>query len=177
MTLRLLIEHLLRFERRVRHIYLALSERSEFPAEVRAFWKDMAGEENHHRAYLEQTAGLLNFMEATLAIPEEALARVDERINAAEAAVQQPDLSVDGALRQTLMLESSELGQLENTWLRGFHPSVESLLHAKMPQEEGHVRRLLEATYAFSTDKELHKQAEEIWSTYQQSQAGGAKEV
>lgn len=177
MILSLFIDHLLRFERRMRHIYLTLSERSAFPDEVRAFWKDLAEDENQHRAYLEQTAGLLNFQEATPAVLEELLARVDETIAAAEAAVQRPDLTLDDALRQALLLENSELHQLDHIWLEGFHPSVESLLHAKMPQEAAHVRRLYDAAYAFSTDRELHKQADAMWSTYQQYQAGGLKEV
>ena len=176
MSIRLLIDRLLRFERRIRRIYLTLSDRSEFPAKVRAFWKNLAEEENQHRAFLEQTAGLLNFMASPPAIPEAALTSMDEKIAAVEAAVQQSDLSIDDALRQALILEDAELRQLDNNWLKGFHPSAGALLHARMPREETHLRRLYEAISAFSTDKALHKQAEAMWSTYQQQQADSARE-
>lgn len=177
MDIRLLIDRLLTFERRIRRIYLTLNERSAFPAALRAFWKDMAEEENQHRAFLEQTVGLLNFMPSPPAIPEAAFTSMEEKIAAAEAAVQQSDLHIDDALRQALLLENSELRQLDDTWLQGFHPSITSLLHAKMPQEEAHLRRLYEATYAFSNDAALHEQAEAMWATYQKQQAGDSKAV
>jgi hypothetical protein len=37
MKLYQLIDHLLRCERRIRHVYLTLSERADFPSEMRAF--------------------------------------------------------------------------------------------------------------------------------------------
>lgn len=170
MDIRLLIDRLLTFERRIRRIYLTLNERAAFPAGLRAVWKDMAEEENLHRAFLEQTAGLLNFMQSPPTIPEAVFARMDEKIAAAEAAVQRSDLNIDDALRQALLLEGSELRQLDDAWLRGFHPSIMSLLHAKMPREAAHLRRLCEATYAFSTDAALREQAEAMWATYRQQQ-------
>ena len=88
MPIHQLIDRLLKFERRIRHVYQSLSERSEFPARVRAFWQDMAEEENRHRGYLEQTAGLLNFMQSPPSISEAALTSIDEMIAVAEAAVQ-----------------------------------------------------------------------------------------
>lgn len=171
------IDRLLKFERRIRHIYQTLSERSAFPAKVRAFWKDMADEENCHRAFLEQTAGLLNFIQSLPSIPEAALNRIDNTIAEAEVTVQRSDLNLDDALRQALILEGSELRQLDDSWLEGFHPSMTSLLHAKMPQEAAHLRRLYEAVHAFSTDTTLHQQAKAMWRTFQEQEADGAKEV
>lgn len=175
MIARLLIDRLLRFERRIRRIYLTLSERSEFPAEVCAFWKDMAEEENRHRAFLEQTAGLLNFMQTPPSIPEAVFTRIEEKIAMAEAAVQQADLSLDDALRQAIILEGSELRQLDSAWLEEFHPSAESLLHARIPEEGVHLRRLYEAVFTFSSDEGLREQAEVMWTTYRQQQADGGR--
>ena len=62
MLLQQLIERLLRCERRICRVYLALSERVEFPPVMCACWRDMAADENAHRTYLEHTAGLLNFV-------------------------------------------------------------------------------------------------------------------
>lgn len=167
----LLIDRLLKFERRIRDIYLTLSKRSEFSAEVRTFWKEMADEENHHRAFFEQTAGLLNFMQTPPSVAEAVFTRIDEKITAAEAAVQQADLSLDDALRHAIVLEDSELRQLDSAWLEEFHPSAESLLHARIPGEKEHLRRLYEAILAFSSDEALHQQAEALLTTYRRFQA------
>lgn len=172
-----LIDRLLTFERRIRRVYQTLSERSVFPAEVRAFWQEMADEENQHRAFLEQTAGLLNFIQSPPSMPEATLNRIDETIAEAEATVQRSDLNLDDALRHALILEGSELRQLDNSWLEGFHPSMTSLRHAKMPHEAAHLRRLYEAVHAFSTDTTLHKQAKAMWSTFQEQEADGTKEA
>jgi hypothetical protein len=61
------------------------------------------------------------------------LASVEAKIVAAETAVQQPHLSADGALRQALRLEDSELYELEEAWCQGFHPSLESDITRQIP--------------------------------------------
>jgi hypothetical protein len=65
------------------------------------------------------------------------------------------------------MLEASELRQMDDAWFQGFQPPVESLLHAKIPREEEHLRRLLDAVYALSTDVALHQQAKALCSASQ----------
>lgn len=142
---RLFIESLLKIERRVCHLYRRLSERVEFPVELQAFWRDIAEEENNHRAFLEQTTGLLNFMESAPEELETTFAEVAAKIAAAQATAQKPDLSIDEALRQTLALESSELRHLDVRWIQGFRPSLESLLHAKPSPLEAYLHRLDDA--------------------------------
>jgi hypothetical protein len=44
-----------------------------------------------------------------------------------------------------------------------------------MPEEEGHIRRLVEAVHTFSTDKALQDQAAQLWVMYQQQRMGLAK--
>ena len=168
MFLHEIIDHLLRCERRIRGIYQTLAERSEYNIEVRAFWQDMAKDENNHRAFLEGTAGLLNFMESPPEMVEMALANVEAQLVAAETAVKQDDLSLDDALLQALCIENSELRSLDEAWLEGFRPSLTSLMHAQFPDEEAHIRHLVDAVERFSTDETLQELAKLLWSTYQQ---------
>jgi hypothetical protein len=176
MDLRLIIDHLLKCERRIRAIYLTLSQRPDFSAEARDFWSGMAEDENHHREFYEQTAGLLNFVKTPFPLGDAAFRRVEQTIADAESAIRQPGFGMDDALRLALTLESSELQLLEKKWLEGLDPSVHVLRHDQIPQEEDHLKRLLNATHRFSTDEELHMQADEMWAVYQLSQVDGETE-
>jgi len=135
----------------------------------------MAEDERHHLAILERSAGLLDVMDAPPEVPEEVLVGVATKLVAAEAAVQRPDLSSDEALRQALILESSELNSLDEAWFGGFRPTLGSLLQAMAPEEEVHIRRLVEAAQAFSADTALHAQATAVWVAYQQQRSGHGK--
>ena len=171
MFLHELIDRLLRCERRIHHIYEALGERDGYCAEMRAFWQEMAEDENSHREFLERTAGLLNFMESPPDMVETALANVEAKLIAAETAVKQPDLSPDNALRHALHIENSELRSINEGWIEGFRPSLTLLMHAQFPDEEAHLRRLVDAVERFSTDAALHERAELLWVTYQQQKS------
>ena len=172
MSPRLLLDRLIDFERRARRLYLALGDRAEFPAELRFFWNCMAEDERHHLAILERSAGLLDLMESPPTVSEDTLAAVEAKVATAEAAVRRPELSADEALRQALSLEGSELNSLDEAWFQGFRPTLGSLLQAMAPEEEVHLRRLVEAAQAFSVDKALHNQATAVWAAYQQQRAG-----
>jgi hypothetical protein len=117
----------------------------------------MAEDERHHLAILERSAGLLDVMDAPPEVPEEVLVGVATKLVAAEAAVQRPDLSSDEA------------------WFGGFRPTLGSLLQAMAPEEEVHIRRLVEAAQAFSADTALHAQATAVWVAYQQQRSGHGK--
>jgi glutamate dehydrogenase/leucine dehydrogenase/rubrerythrin len=174
MTPRGVLERLVDFERRARQLYLALGDRTTFPAEVRFFWNCMAEDERHHIAILERSAGLLDLMEFPPQVSEATLATVDAKVAAAEAAVEQADLSSDEAFAQALILESSELNGLSEAWMQGFRPTLSSLLQVMAPEEEEHIRRLVEAIQTFSTDQTLHQQAAGLWATYQPSPSRSA---
>ena len=58
-----LLEQLLALEQRVRHLYVLLSQRQQFPAELRAVWKAMAEDETHHIVALERSAHLFSVMD------------------------------------------------------------------------------------------------------------------
>ena len=60
----ILLEQLIDFERRVRRLYLAYGNRSEFPAEIRFFWNNMAEDERAHAAILQRSAGFLDLIES-----------------------------------------------------------------------------------------------------------------
>lgn len=176
MSLRGLLERLVDFERRVRRMYLKLGDRAGFPAEVRFFWNCMAEDERHHVAILERSAGLLDLRELPPQISEETLAVVEAKVAAAEAAVERSELSSDAALGQAIILEGSELNRLDEEWFRGFRPTLGALLQAMAPEEEVHIRRLVEAVHAFSSDKTLQQQAAALWSAYQQQKQGHSVE-
>jgi len=175
-NLRISIERLLKIERRVRDVYLALGERPEFPTELRTVWHDMAKEEEHHGIFLARSAGLLNFVDSPLEIPEATLVEVEVQVTAAEAAARQVALNIDEACRQALILEDAARRSLVDTWVQGFSPSLESLLHATKPEKEACLRRLIEAVQIFSTNQALRNQAAVVWSTYQHQKPGRGKE-
>jgi glutamate dehydrogenase (NAD(P)+) len=168
MTPRGLLEHLVDFERRIRRVYLTLGDRVSFPAEVRFLWNSMAEDERHHLAILERSSGLLDLMELPPQVSERTRSTLEAKVAAAEAAVARPELSSDEAFTQALILEGSELNSLDEAWFGGFRPTLGSLLQAMWPEEEVHIRRLVEAVQTFSTDATLQQQAAALWSAYRQ---------
>ncbi|MEW6297727.1 MAG: hypothetical protein AB1671_08305 [Thermodesulfobacteriota bacterium] len=175
MNLYWLIDRLINYERRVLQVYRALSEREDMPPPARSFWHKMAEDECHHLAVIEHSSGLLNFMASPPVASETVFAAIEATITEAEAAVQQPALSIDHALAYALLLEGSELNSLQHAWLRGFRPPLETLMHAQLPEEEAHLQRLVNAVHTFSTDPALRQQATALWATYQQQKAGDAR--
>jgi hypothetical protein len=175
MSPRGLLERLAECERRVRRLYLNLGDRTTFPAEVRFFWNCMAEDERHHLAILERSAGLLDLMESPPQVNDAQLSTVEATVAAAETVVERPEVGSDDAFRQALVLEGSELNRLDEEWFRGFRPTLSILLQAMTPEEEIHIRRLVEAVHAFSRDKALQQQAATLWITYQQQQSGASK--
>jgi hypothetical protein len=174
MTPRGLFERLIDFERRVRHLYQRWGNQKDLPAELCFFWNCMAEDERHHVAILERSASLLDLMELPPQITEETLTAIQEKIKAAETAAQQEPLSSDEALRHALILEGSELNRMDEAWFRAFRPTLTTLLQAMMPEEEVHLRRLVEAVHMFSTNDALQEQATALWSAYQKQQLGAA---
>ncbi|HJY82405.1 MAG TPA: hypothetical protein VKK81_15160 [Candidatus Binatia bacterium] len=167
-----LLERLVDCERRVRRMYLTLGDRTGFAAEVRYFWHAMAEEERHHVAILERSGGVLDLLELPPQMSEATLAAVEAQIAAAEAVVAQPEVSNDAALSQALILEGSELNRLDEEWFCAFRPTLGALLQAMVPEEEGHIRRLVEAVHMFGNDKALQQQAAALWATYQHQRLG-----
>jgi hypothetical protein len=167
MNPRVLFERLADFERRVRHLYLGLGDRVTFPAEIRFFWNCMAEDEQHHLAILERSVGLLDLMAAPPHVDAAQLDRVEATVRAAEATLSHPEVSSDDAFRQALLVEGSELNRLDAAWFAGFAPPLRVLLQAMTPEEDIHLRRLVEAVHAYSKDKALHQQATMLWMTYQ----------
>jgi hypothetical protein len=108
-------------------------------------------------------------------VSEARLNSVEATVAAAETAIGQPEVSGDEAFRQALLLEGSELNSLDTAWFEGFRPTLSTLLQAMTPEEEIHVRRLVEAVHAFSTDKALQQQAATLWTTYQHQHSGTCK--
>lgn len=174
MTPRGLFERLIDFERRVRHLYQRWGNQKGFPAELCFFWNCMAEDERHHIAILERSAALLDLMELPPEITEKALTTIQERIKAAETAAQQETLSSDEAFQHALLIEGSELNRMDEAWFRSFRPTLTTLLQAMMPEEEVHLRRLVEAVHTFSNDDALQEQATELWRTYQKQHIGTA---
>jgi rubrerythrin len=163
----LLLDRLADFEHRVSRVYLTLSARRDFPPPVRAFWTRMAEDERDHAALLERFPALLEVRDSPPETSENALAILQAKLVAAEAAVRQSDLHSDEAFRLMLMLEDAQLNSLDETWFQGFRPTRGSLLQALLPEEEGHIRRVVDAVQAFSTDDALQREAAALWSTYE----------
>ena len=170
MTPRSLFERLIDFERRVLQLYRQWGNTKEFSAEMRFFWNCMAEDEQHHIAILERSVSLLDMIDEPPHISEESLSTVAEKIAAAETEAQQKTLSSDEALGHALQLEGSELNRLDEAWFRAFRPTLTTLLQAMMPEEEIHLRRLVEIVHELSVDKALQEQATALWSAYQRQQ-------
>lgn len=163
-----LLERLVDFERRIRRVYLMLGDRTAFPAEARFFWNSMAEDERHHLAILERSVGLLDLMELPPQVSERTLSAIEAKVVAAEVAVERSELSNDEAFTHALILEGSELNSLDEAWFGGFRPTLGALLHVMWPEEEVHIRRLVEAVQTFSTDATLQQQAAVLWSAFNQ---------
>jgi rubrerythrin len=162
-----LLGRLIRLEKHVEKLYVAFGDLSAAPAEVRFFWNNMATDEAHHAAILQRTAGLLDLLVLPPQASAEVLDRLEAKINALENAAHQQQLSMDDAFRAALELEGSELNNLTVAWVRGLRPEVAALLEALLPEEEDHLRRLVEVTHTFSRDPALHQQADDLWCLIQ----------
>lgn len=165
-----LLEQLLTLEQRVRHVYVRLSQRPQFPDDLRAVWKALAEDETHHIVALERSAHLFSVMDSPPSIPEHVLTNIETMIAAAEAAAQQPTLTSDAAFRHALQIEGSELNHLDDAWMHGFRSTTNVLLQALAPKTQEHIRRLVDAVHRFSTDTTLLAEAEAMWTQYDQSQ-------
>jgi hypothetical protein len=135
----------------------------------------MAEDERHHVAILERSAGLVDLLDQPPQIAEDTLTEVEAKVHAAEAAVGRSDVSGDDAFSQALILEGSELNNLDAAWFGGFRPTLGSLMQAMAPEEEVHIRRLVEAVQSFSADKALQERAAALWTGYQQRHGGYAR--
>lgn len=162
-----LLDRLADFERRVCQVYEVLGERLDFPSAVRFFWTCMAQDERCHAAILKGSPLTLTVTESLPEASENAIAILEAKVEAAEAAVRGSDLSSDEAFHLTLMLEDAELHTLDEMWFRGLRPALGSLLETMLPEAEVHVRRVVEAIQTCSTDRTLLRHAAALWSTYE----------
>lgn len=151
----------------MRDIYRILGDRLQYSPALRSFWQAMAEDETHHIVTLERSAHVCDVMEYPPSIPDDVLARLEAVVASAEAAVQNPSLTEDEALRQALHLEGSELNRLEDAWLQGFRVTTSLLLRALAPEMPSHIRHLVDAVHSSSADPTLHAQADALWATYQ----------
>ena len=170
-----LLERLIDLERRVYRIYCTLGDYTTFQAGTRFFWKCMAEDEQRHLAVLQRSTQLLDLVESAPSVPEEILTDVEAKIEAAEIAVQSSDIPLDDAFHHALVLESSELNRLDETWFQGFEPAVGEVLRLLAPGEDEHLRRLVEAVQASSDEKALHDQATQIWIAHHQRRSDAAE--
>jgi hypothetical protein len=161
-----LLEQLLALEKRVRQVYVVLSQRQQFPAELRAVWQALAEDETHHIVALERSAYLFSIMDSPPAVTDQTLADVETAVGTAEATVQQPNLSSDDAFRQALTLEGSELNRIDTVWIHSFRPTTSLLLEALTPATQPHLRRLVDAIHRFSTKPTLHEEADALLAQY-----------
>ena len=159
-----LLEQLLAWERRVRQLYTLLSQQHQFPADLRAVWKALADDETGHIVALERSAHLFSVMDAPPEIPDPTLAAVEATIVAAETAVQQPSLTSDEAFRHALSIEGSEFNRIDEAWFHGFRSTTSLLLHTQLPDDQQHIRRLIDAVHQFSSDNLLAAQADTLWA-------------
>ena len=166
-----LLERLIELERRVHRIYCALGDCPTFQAGVRFLWKCLAEDERRHLATLQRSEQLLNLAQAPPAIAEEVFIDVTAKLEAAEHAVQQSELTLDEAFQHALNLEGSELNRLDESWFGSFPPAVRDVLGLLAPTEDEHLRRLVEAVQTSSQDRGLHDQATQLWIDHQRRQA------
>jgi hypothetical protein len=157
------LNQLLDYERRVGRLYFTLGLRSSFSADFRSFWHHMAEDERHHATVLERSRSLIPLQQEAPQALAPMFHAIEQQLTAAEEAVDHIDLSANEALRYALLLESSELNQLETSWRHTFPPSLSTVLTLLSPEDNLHLRRLVEAVHAFSTDKLLQEQATALW--------------
>ena len=118
---------------------------------------------------LERSRHLIDPQETVPQAPGTVFREVDLQVTAAEEAGGSTDVSADDALRHAMLLESSELNRLDESWLHTFPPPLGALLTLPTPEDNLHLRRLVEAVHAFGTDKALHEQATSLWVKYQRT--------
>jgi hypothetical protein len=171
MTTEEFFQRLLDYERRVGSLYLALGNRATFSGELRAFWHRMAEDERHHVLVLQRSTTVQDLRESTPVGSDDLFYEIDQQLAAAEAVLGQIDIGVDEALRHAVLLESSELNRLSDAWFHSFPPALRTLLTALMPEDNVHLRHLLEAVHAFSSNKALQEQAISLWVKYQRIKA------
>ena len=102
---------------------------------------------------------------------EDLFYEIEQQLAAAEAVLGQIDIGVDAALRHAVCLERSELNRLSDAWFHSFPPALRTVLTALMPEDNVHLRHLLEAVHAFSSNKALQEQAVSLWLKYQRIKA------
>jgi hypothetical protein len=171
MTTQEFFRRLLDYERRVASLYLVFGNRSTFSRELRTFWHRMAEDERRHVLVLQRSTTVQDLQESTPAGSDDLFYEIDQQLAAAEAVLGQKDIGVDEALRHAVLLESSELNRLSDAWFHSFPPALRTLLTALLPEDNVHLRHLLEAVHAFSSDKALREQAISLWVKYQRIKA------
>jgi rubrerythrin len=162
-----LLDRLVDFEQRASRVYLTLSGRLDFSPHLQAFWKRLAEDEREHADIMGRSLTQLEVRECSPATSENALTILEAKVGAAEATVRQSGLGSDEAFRLTLMLEEAELNSLDEAWFQGFYSTRGSLLQVMLPEEESHIRHVVDAVRAFSTDERLQRQVAALWSTYE----------
>ncbi len=161
------VDRLIAIERRVCRVYQKWTANDTFSADLRSFFRAMAEEEKQHLAILERSAGLLNLAAAPPHSATAQMEKVEAQISMAERVGDKPDSAADEVLGHSLALESSELNQLDNAWLKGFQPDLANLQQAWLPAHEEHIRRLSDAICRFTANENLHKEAAALLSEYE----------
>lgn len=161
------VDSLLSLERRVCRVYQGWAANENLSAGLRSFFKVMADEEKQHLAILEHSAGLLNFAAAPPPDAAAQIAAIEAHVSMAERAKDKPDVGVEEALGHALALESSELNQLDDAWLRGFNPDLGKLRQAWTPAHQEHIQRLCRAVDEFTANDNLRREAAELLSLYE----------
>jgi hypothetical protein len=131
----------------------------------------MAEDERRHVLGLERSTTVQDLQEFTPGGSQDLFYEIDQQLAAAEAVLGQIDIGVDEALRNAVRLESSELNRLSDAWFHSFPPALRTVLTALLPEDNVHLRHLLEAVHAFSSDKALQEEAIALWVKYQQIKA------
>ena len=171
MTTQTFFHRLLDCERRVGSLYLTLGNRSSFSRELRTFWHRMAEDERRHVLVLQRSTTVQDLQESRPVGSDALFQEIDQQLAAAEAVLGQVNIGVDEALRHAVLLESSELNRLSDAWFHSFPPALRTVLTALMPEDNVHLRHLLEAVHAFSSNKALQEQAIALWVKYQRIKA------
>ena len=171
MTTKEFFHRLLDYERRVGSLYLSLGNRSAFSRELRDFWHRMAEDERRHVLVLQRSTTVQDLRESTPVGSQDLFYEIEQQVAASEAVLGQIDIGVDEALRHAMLLESSELNRLSDAWFHSFPPALRTVLTALMPEDNVHLRHLLEAVHSFSSDKALQEQAIALWVKYQRIKA------
>ena len=160
------IDHLLGLERRVCRIYEKWAANESFSDDIRSFWREMADDEKRHLAILEQSAGLLNFAASAPPTSSGQRERITREISTAERASDNPERPIEEVFGQAIALESSELNQLDDAWVRGFPPELGNLMEAWTPAHDQHIRRLAAAVRRFTISESLHEAAAALLSQH-----------